>query len=247
VDADEGGGIRNAGFGKFVAMGVMHIFTGVDHQLFLIGLILLSRRLRDLTLVISGFTLGHSVTLALAVTGVLRPHAEYIDALVALTIILVGAEVVASTTHRPAVLALGLAGLLSAMAVGGMLGLGGLPVLLLLGAALFSGCYLMIAGHLRNAARLRMVVTVVFGLIHGFGFAADLLQMRLPKVRLAELLVGFNLGVELGQLALVLTVIGLAALLARVRLAPPRVLVADFASAFLALVGVFWFVSRSYP
>ena len=41
---------------------------------------------------VTGFTIGHSLTLALAVTGVLRPHAEYIDALVALTIALIGAE-----------------------------------------------------------------------------------------------------------------------------------------------------------
>jgi hypothetical protein len=138
VGGDGGGSLRNAGFGQFVAMGVMHIFTGVDHQLFLIGLILLSRRLRDLTFVITGFTLGHSLTLALAVTGVLRPHAEYIDALVALTIALVGAEVIATATHRPGVVALGAAGLLFAMAAGRMAGLGGLPPLLLIGGGLFA-------------------------------------------------------------------------------------------------------------
>jgi hypothetical protein len=244
---EEGGGaLGNAGFAQYVAMGVMHIFTGVDHQLFLVGLILLSRRLRDLTFVITGFTLGHSITLALAVTGILRPHAEYIDALIGLTIALVGAEAISSASHRPEVVALGSAGLMFAMALAGMAGLGGLPPLLLVGAGLFAGCYLMVSGHLRDAARLRLIVTLVFGLIHGFGFAADLLEMRLPKARLAELLVGFNLGVEIGQLALVLAVTGAVALLARLKLAPPRALVVDFASAFLAAMGLFWFVSRSY-
>jgi hypothetical protein len=132
------------------------------------------------------------------------------------------------------------------MAAAGLVGLGGLPPLLLLGASLFAGGYLMVSGRLRDTARLRLVVTLVFGLIHGFGFAADLLQMRLPKARLAELLVGFNLGVEIGQLTLVLAVVGLAALLGRLRLALPRPLVADFASAFLAFMGLFWFVSRGY-
>ncbi len=238
--------LRNAGFLRFVTMGVMHIFTGVDHQLFLVGLILLSRRLRDLTFVITGFTLGHSVTLALAVTGVFRPHAEYIDALIGLTIALVGAEVIASATHRPGVVAAGAAALLALLGLASLAGAGGLPPLLLIGAALFSGCYLMISGHVRDAARLRLVVTLVFGLIHGFGFAADLLQMRLPRVRLAELLVGFNLGVEIGQLALVLGVVGVVAVLARAKLVLPRPLVADFASAFLAAMGLFWFVSRSF-
>ncbi len=46
----------------------------------------------------------------------------------------------------------------------------------------------------------------MFGLIHGFGFAADLLEMKLPPKRLAELLFGFNLGVEIGQLTLVVGV-----------------------------------------
>jgi hypothetical protein len=40
------------------------------------------------------------------------------------------------------------------------------------------------------------VVTVVFGLIHGFGFAADLLELRLPSGQLVSILLGFNLGVE---------------------------------------------------
>jgi hypothetical protein len=89
-------------------------------------------------------------------------------------------------------------------------------------------------------------VTLVFGLIHGFGFAADLLQMKLPKARLAELLVGFNLGVEIGQLTLVLGVVAVVALLSRLKLGLPRALVTDFAAAFLAAMGLFWFVSRSY-
>ena len=79
----------------------MHIFTGVDHMSFLLGLVLISRRLRDLVFVVTGFTIGHSLTLALAVTGVIRPHAEYIDALVALTIALIGAENIAVQTQRP--------------------------------------------------------------------------------------------------------------------------------------------------
>jgi hypothetical protein len=246
LGGEGGASLKNASFLQYIAMGVMHIFTGVDHQLFLVGLILLSRRLRDLTFVITGFTLGHSLTLALAVTGVMRPHAEYIDSLIGLTIALVGAEAISAATRRPEMVALGSAGLLMAMAAAGLAGLGGLPPALLVGAALFSGCYLMVSGHLRDAARLRLVVTLVFGLIHGFGFAADLLQMRLPRARLAELLVGFNLGVEIGQLTLVLAVAGLAALLARLKLAPPRALVTDFASAFLAAMGLFWFVSRGY-
>jgi hypothetical protein len=246
VTGGAGNGLQSAGFLEFVRMGVMHIFTGVDHMSFLLGLVLISRRLRDLVFVVTGFTIGHSLTLALAVTGVIRPHAEYIDALVALTIALIGAENIAVHTKRPAIAAAGLGGALALMAAASFLGLGGLPALLLLGAGLFSANYLMMSGRLVEAGRLRMVITLVFGLIHGFGFAADLLQMQLPTKRLAELLVGFNLGVEIGQLTLVLAVTLVVIGLGRMRWALPRPIVVDVASAFLVGLGTFWFVSRSY-
>jgi hypothetical protein len=239
-------GVRKAGFLKYVQMGIMHIFTGVDHMSFLLGLVLISRRLRDLVFVVTGFTIGHSATLALAVTGIIRPHAEFIDALVALTIVTIGAENVAVATHRPGVIAGSMGGILILMAAGSALGFGVLPPLLLLGAGLFAANYLMLSGHLRDAARLRIVVTVVFGLIHGFGFAADLLELRLPSAQLFSILLGFNLGVEIGQLTLVLLTLGLVAVLVRARWALPRPIVVDTVPAGLVGLGLFWFVSRSF-
>jgi HupE / UreJ protein len=238
--------MRDAGFLKYVQMGIMHIFTGVDHMSFLLGLVLISRRLRDLVFVVTGFTIGHSATLALAVTGIIRPHAEFIDALVALTIAMIGAENVVVATHRPGMVAGGFGGLLVLMAACSFFGFGGLPSLLLLGAGLFAANYLMLSGHLRDAARLRIVVTVVFGLIHGFGFAADLLELRLPSGQLFSILLGFNLGVEVGQLTLVLVTLGLVALLMRAKLALPRPIVVDVLSAGLVGLGMYWFISRSY-
>jgi hypothetical protein len=246
VTGGEGSRLKSARFIEFIRMGMMHIFTGVDHMSFLLGLVLISRRLRDLVFVVTGFTLGHSLTLALAVTGVLRPHAEYIDALVALTIALIGAENIVVQTRRPTPVALAVGGSLAFMALLEWLGFGGLPSLLLLGAGLFTANYLMISGRLRDAGRLRILITLVFGLIHGFGFAADLLELQLPPERLAELLVGFNVGVEIGQLILVVGATLLVALLAKTKFAPPRPLVVDVASSFLVALGVFWFVSRSY-
>jgi len=246
VTGGEGSRLKSARFAEFIRLGVMHIFTGVDHMSFLLGLVLISRRLRDLVFVVTGFTIGHSLTLALAVTGVLRPHAEYIDALVALTIALIGAENIVVQTQKPTPVALAVGGSLALMALLQWLGFGGLPSLLLLGAGLFTANYLMISGRLRDAGRLRILITLVFGLIHGFGFAADLLELQLPPERLAELLVGFNVGVEIGQLILVVGATLLVASLARYKLALPRPMVVDVASAFLVGLGVFWFVSRSY-
>jgi hypothetical protein len=238
--------LQNAGLLKFVEMGIMHIFTGIDHMSFMLGLVLISRRVRDLLFVVTGFTLGHSLTLGLAVTGILRPDGQYIDALVALTIALIGAENIGDATHRPLPVALGLGGILFSMALAKYFGLGvTLPTLLLVGGGIFAASYLMMTGHMHDAARMRLLVTLVFGLIHGFGFAANLLEMSLPADRLAELLVGFNLGVEIGQVAVVLGALLIARLLMRVRLAMPRPLFTDIAAAFLVGEGLYWFVGRS--
>jgi hypothetical protein len=246
VTGGEESKLKTAGILEFIRMGVMHIFTGVDHMSFLLGMVMISRRLRDLIFVVTGFTIGHSITLALAVTGILRPHAEYIDALVALTICLIGAENLSVANGKPAVFALGMAAVILALAVIKMLGFGDLPVLLSVGAALFTANYLMISGNLPDAGRLRMIITLVFGLIHGFGFAAGLLELQIPPGRLAEMLVGFNIGVEIGQLTLVLGVTLLVAGLARMKWTIPRPIFVDVASCFLVAEGLYWYVTRSF-
>lgn len=246
LDKAQGGRIEGAGFLTFVTMGLMHIFTGIDHMSFLLGLVLISRRFKDLVFVITGFTIGHSLTLALAVTGIIRPHAEFIDALVALTIALIGIENLAVQIHRPGLFALWTAAGLFAMAGLRLLGIGLLPFTLLLGAGLFASNYLMVAGHVRDAGRLRLIVTLIFGLIHGFGFAADLLNDAIPPAKLAELLVGFNLGVEIGQLTVVSALVGAVELLRRLRLTLPRPIVVDLCASGLILEGIYWFVSRSF-
>src|SRR6202051_96297 len=201
VESSSGGSpLQNAGFLEFMQMGIMHIFTGVDHMSFMLGLVLISRRVRDLLFVVTGFTLGHSLTLGLAVTGILRPEAQYIDALVALTIALLGGENLGESPHKPLFVALAMGGIMFAMALAQYLGAPvTMPMLLLIGGGIFSANYLMLTGHLRDAARVRLLMTLVFGLIHGFGFASNLLEMKLPSGRLTELLLGFNLGVEVGQ------------------------------------------------
>jgi hypothetical protein len=70
--------------------------------------------------------------------------------------------------------------------------------------------------------------------------------MQLPPAKLAQILVGFNLGVELGQISLVLTLVGLVSLLARAKLALPRPIVVDVVAGSLVAVGTYWFVGRSY-
>ncbi|WP_203073985.1 HupE/UreJ family protein [Falsiroseomonas ponticola] len=240
------GTLASAPFHAFLLLGVEHILTGPDHIAFLLGLLLLSRGLRDLAWVITGFTLGHSITLGLAVTGLVRPDTGPIDALIALSIAVIGAENVVQATRRSRPVALAAGALLLGMAALRLLGLGGLPLSLLLGAALFTACYLLLVQAAPARAPLRAGIAACFGLVHGFAFARDLVEMGLPPARLAELLLGFNLGVEIGQLLLVGLVWMAVRGLSRLGLAPSRRLVVDWVAPALTGLGVFWLVSRSY-
>jgi hydrogenase/urease accessory protein HupE len=79
-------------FKTFTASGIHHIAIGPDHILFLIGLILLGGSVRRLLLIISAFTLGHSITLSLAALGIVTPPAHVIEPAIALSIVYVGAD-----------------------------------------------------------------------------------------------------------------------------------------------------------
>lgn len=90
----------------------------------------------------------------------------------------------------------------------------------------------------------RWGAVAVFGLVHGFGFAGPLQDLGLVQGRLALPLLGFNLGVELGQLALVALLLPLALLLRQARLY--RHLVVQGGSAMVALLALGWTLERAF-
>lgn len=173
---------------EFVLLGVEHIFTGYDHLLFLFGLLLVGRGLRDLVLIVTSFTVAHSLTLALATLGWLHPSGRLIEAAIALSIAYVGLE-----------------------------------------------------NLLVREVRHRWRLTFAFGLVHGFGFASVLQEMELPRSGLAVSLLTFNLGVELGQVAIVAALWPLLRLLQR---SPHRVLVTRLASSLIVAMGLYWLQQR---
>jgi hypothetical protein len=77
---------------KFIPAGVHHILIGPDHILFLVGLLLLGGSLKRLALIVTGFTLAHSLTLSLAALNLLTPPARLIEPAIALSIVYVGAD-----------------------------------------------------------------------------------------------------------------------------------------------------------
>jgi hydrogenase/urease accessory protein HupE len=184
-----------------VASGVHHILIGPDHILFLLGLLLLGGGLRRLALIITAFTVGHSVTLSLAATGLVQIAPRLVEPAIALSIVIVGLD-----------------NLLTAPALN--------------------------TAHSAAVQRdLRPWLAGVFGLIHGFGFATVLLEFGLPRSALGWSLASFNVGVELGQLAIVLPVAALLELLRRhSRYATQWVV--RLGSAIVIVAGAWWFVQR---
>jgi hypothetical protein len=88
---------------------------------------------------------------------------------------------------------------------------------------------------------------VLFGFVHGFGFASELLDVGLPAGRFASALIGFNLGVEIGQLVIVGLLWSAGTWLARRSAAGgARRLAIDVLSALLCGLGLYWFVERSF-
>ncbi len=224
-----------------VRLGMVHILSGWDHLAFILALLLLGGTLADTARVVTGFTVAHSLTLGLAVVGWVRPQQAPVEALIGLSIALVAAENCWLAGRRDPALPWGIAAVLLALAGAAAAGAGSVPALALAGLALFTGCHMTRLVRAERPQRLRWHAAFGFGLLHGFGFASVLVDAGLPTAALARVLVGFNAGVELGQLAVVVAVLPI---ISRVRGWRPALL--ELGSAAVAGLGVFWFVTRAF-
>ncbi len=149
---------------RFVVAGFWHILEGVDHLLFLLCLIIPFRRWRPLVIIVTSFTVAHSITLIASAFGFV-PDALWfpplIELMIALTIIYMALEnIVGSNIQR------------------------------------------------------RWIITFAFGLVHGFGFSFALREsLQFAGDHLVTSLLAFNLGVEIGQLAVLIVLLPVLALL----------------------------------
>lgn len=190
-DGGAAGGAQPGTIARYLALGFEHILPlGVDHILFVVGLFLLTARWRPLLWQVSAFTLAHTLSLALAIAGVVSLPSRPVETLIAVSIAYVAIENLFTEEMHP----------------------------------------------------WRPLLVFAFGLLHGLGFAGVLRQLGLPDGEWIPALVSFNIGVELGQVA----VIGLAFLAVgwfrdrpwyRPRIVRP-------ASAAIALIGLYWAVQR---
>jgi hypothetical protein len=233
-------------FLQYVALGIEHIFDGLDHIVFLFALILILRRFRDFVKMVSGFTLGHSLTLSLAALGRVDPDTLVVEALIGFTIALVAAENLGALTRSSRQVSYAVAFVLAVLALIAM-GLGhGLPLLVTVGLIIFTLAYLPLSENQRMAVTVRPFLTFIFGLIHGFGFAGVLNEVGLPEQNLVPALAGFNIGVEIAQLIIVVSFWYLARFLRGLNSKANLHMVTDMASSVVLGIGSYWFVVRSF-
>lgn len=193
-------------FTEYLETGVWHIWSGIDHLLFLLSLLLpavLKRRdqhweavplakpaFLNILKVVTAFTVAHSITLSLAAFDVVRLPSRLTESVIAASIIV---------------------------------------------AALNNVFPKVTEGRWR--------IAFAFGLLHGFGFASVLADMGLPPGARVVSLVAFNLGVELGQLAVVMAVMPVAY---AVRASSfYRQTVMRWGSSAIAVLAFVWLVQRA--
>ena len=194
-------------FYKFFSLGLYHILSGYDHLLFILGLLLLVTNLKRLLLVITGFTIGHSLTLSLSVINIIQVKSSLIEALIGYTIMFVGLEYLykKNNDHRISVLFITILSVL--LLIFGHLFNPSFPYFLVLGILLFSLGYFYLLINLKSENNLLSIITIIFGLIHGFGFGGFLLGSKISSENIFSGLLGFNLGVEVGQIIFVLLIL----------------------------------------
>ena len=176
--------------GSFLALGVGHIFTGYDHILFLVGLLVIWRGAMNIVKIVTSFTVAHSITLILAALSVVTLPSRLVESVIALSIAYVGVENI-----------------------------------------------------FVKEIRGRWRVAFLFGLMHGFGFAEVLREMGLPSRGLVLSLLSFNVGVEIGQLAIVAVCFPLIYYASRQAYGTSLV---RWASAAIFLMGMTWFIQRAF-
>ena len=140
-------------FWTYLRVGYTHILPdGFDHILFIVSLYILEPRLKPVLMQATAFTVAHSITLGLAMYGLIQPPSSVIEPIIALSILFVAIENIITDRLNP----------------------------------------------------WRVAVVFGFGLVHGMGFASALTGLGLPQKDYFGSLISFNVGVELGQVSVIL-------------------------------------------
>ena len=231
-------------FYKFFSLGLDHILSGYDHLLFILGLLLLVTNLKRLLLVITGFTIGHSLTLSLSVINIIQVKSSLVEALIGYTIMFVGLEYLykENNDHRVSMIFITTLSLL--LLIFGNLINPNFPYFLILGILLFSLGYFYLLKNLNSKNNLLSIITIIFGLIHGFGFGGFLLGSKISSENILSGLLGFNLGVEVGQIIFVLLILLIYKLLMTLKITKIIEVMKNLSFFAVVFFGFFFFIQR---
>ena len=244
----------------YFRLGVDHILRGHDHIAFLAALVMATATIGRLAWMISGFTLGHALSLGLATTGKITTDSALVEILIAFTVLVASTDVLAlATTDRNRRALATLISLGIAYAAYASRACDRLPLQLWIGAALFGACFLLLASDADQADRsqhqahtpgnandgipvIKPALTAGFGVAHGLGFAGVLAELGARHEHVATKLLSFNVGVEVAQLAIAFAIaaaVRTASRFGRARL-PARELIATA----LCAASVYWMTLR---
>lgn len=216
--------------GEFFVLGGEHLLFGIDHVLFLLALLIGARRLRDVVLTATAFTVAHSVTFLLAALGVVSVPAIVVEPVIAASIAVVAVVDLVLIWRGGAGFGAGLGG--SAGSASGTVR-----------DALRWRAPAGTRDERGTWDRWRLPVVFVFGLVHGVGFAGALGIDAAWSWTLLWSLLSFNVGIEAVQLGIIAVVFPLLVLL---RVRAPRtarwVLLAG--CSVIAAVALWWVVER---
>ena len=188
----------NLSFLNFLSFGFKHILSGLDHIAFLLLIIFLCANLKTLFFAISGFTLGHSASLFSSVQGLIMSSTNLVEIMIGFSILVCSIEVLGKKTAQ-----LGMFSnlLLVVWAILTFAIYIFIPKqsLFFLSLGLLMFCYLRLSNNYQSSLNL-IFITIVFGFIHGLGFAGAINEIYLPKEDMLKIILAFNLGIEIGQI-----------------------------------------------
>jgi len=231
-------------FSNFINLGFDHIISGYDHLIFLFGLLLLINSLKLLLLVITGFTIGHSITLALTTLEIVIPNVNLIEAIIGFTIMFVALEYFNKKQNSPYISIAFLISLSAVMLLMSMINVLHVPMFLLTGLLIISIGYFLIKNYYPTGDTLLISLTVAFGLIHGFGFGSFLMNTNFDTSQTIVSLLGFNLGVEIGQIIFVGLILLIHKFFSTLKLSKVILFSKDLFFIITLSMGMFWYVQR---
>ena len=201
---------KNQSFTSFFVLGMEHIMGGYDHLAFLFGILLVAASIKRSIIAITGFTIGHSASLFAATSGMVTTNSRIVEIVIGFTIMLMAIEYSNYKGNTKSLLTNGFTILLFGLGLTAFYfdKISIQNLICYFGLGLFSYSYLNLCkishNHsTKNTRYLLLTMALLFGFVHGLGFAGFLSETGVTSDNILWPLLGFNLGLEFGQVCII--------------------------------------------